>query len=261
MQALLRHWYEQLPEGLKIPLRNIRGLISYIPLTQAFKKRRFLRDVYMEHITNDRRYIFASITRFCTTNRPLNGYYFEFGCHSAGTMRMAYDYFHYLFDWDYVAFDSFEGLPEIKDIDKQDIWEKGKLATSEQDFIRLVTRHGIKRENLITVKGFYDKSLNSELKAKLLPKKAVVIYIDCDLYESTVPVLEFVKDFLQVGSIIVFDDWNCFCGAPDRGERRAFSEFREKYPDMNFEDFVSTHMQKAFIYTGNKTTNYKVAQK
>ena len=52
------------------------------------------------------------------------GYYFEFGCFEANTMRLAFDCFHHLFDWHYVAFDSFEGLPEIGEIDKQAIWEK-----------------------------------------------------------------------------------------------------------------------------------------
>lgn len=206
----------------------------------------------MRHIRSEAEYLFVSIARFCTANRPINGYYFEFGCYSAGTMRLAYDYFHHLFDWKYVAFDSFEGLPEIQEIDRQEIWQQGKLATSENEFIRIVTKHGLPREKLITVKGFYDISLTDRLKRALMPEKAAVIYIDCDLYTSTVPVLEFVRSFLQRGTIIVFDDWNCFWGDPGKGERRAFREFRAKYPELIFEEFVSTHMQKAFIFIRNQ---------
>jgi len=256
-----RQIYNALPESLKWMARKLRNAISYVPLTRANARRRFLRNVYMSHIRDEHRYIFASIARFCTTNRPIDGYYFEFGCHTAGTMRMAYDYFRYLFDWTYVAFDSFEGLPEISDIDRQEIWQRGKLATGEDEFVRRVIQNGMPREKLITVKGFYDKSLSNELKQRLLPVKAAVVYIDCDLYASTVPVLEFVKDFFQVGTVLVFDDWNCFCGDPNRGERRAFREFCERYPEFHFEDFISTHMQKAFIYTGSvpsvavRTTN------
>ena len=204
----------------------------------------------MPHIRGEHQYIFASITRFCIANRPINGYYFEFGCHSATTMRMAYEYFHHLLDWNYVAFDSFEGLPEIQEIDRQEIWQEGKLSTSESDFVRLVTDAGMPREKLITVKGFYDQTLNDTLKVRLQGKKAAVVYIDCDLYASTVPVLEFVRHFLQVGTIIVFDDWNCFCGDPLRGERRAFKEFQDRYPQLKFEEFITTHMQKAFIFVG-----------
>lgn len=248
----LRQLFIRFPVPLQNVLRRIVRLNEYIPFTSAYAKRQFLKRVYMKRITDDRLYIFSSISRFCVANRPIQGYYFEFGCHSAGTMRMAYDHFRHLFDWDYVAFDSFEGLPEISEIDRQPIWEQGKLITSEEEFTRIVTQHGLPYNKLTTVKGFYDDSLTDDLKDRLAPGKAAVIYVDCDLYASTVPVLEFVKGFLQTGTIIVFDDWNCFHGDPDKGERRAFAEFKSRYPKLNFEEFVSTHMQKAFIFTGDK---------
>ena len=191
-----------------------------------------------------------SIARFAHVNRPIDGYYMEFGCHEANTMRKAYDCFRHLFDWTYVAFDSFEGLPEIVEIDKQEVWQKGKNKTEEEEFVRICLRHGIPRDRLITVKGFYDESLNDELKERLLPRKAAVIYVDCDLYASTGPVLEFIKDFLQKGTVIVFDDWNCFHGDRDKGERRAFREFLEREPHLRFEEFVRTAEAQAFIFIG-----------
>lgn len=240
--------YPRLRHAIKLTL----GLYSYVPYTEAFAKRSFLKNKYMAHIRGESEYIFASITRFCVANRPINGYYFEFGCHTGGTMRLAFDYFHHLFDWKYVAFDSFEGLPEIQAIDKQEIWQKGKLATHEGDFVKILTKHGMPRNQLITIKGFYDQSLTNSIRAQLSPGKAAVIYIDCDLYVSTVPVLEFVRHFFQRGTIIVFDDWNCFWGDPTKGERRAFAEFRAKYPELIFEEFIATHMQKAFIFIRNE---------
>lgn len=246
--ALVLNIYKRLPPNIREILRTA---ISYVPLTERFARRRFLRDKYAAHIRIDREHIFASCARFCTVNRPMQGYYFEFGCHSATTMRMAYDYFHHLFDWTYVAFDSFEGLPKISGIDQQEIWQEGKLATDEQTFTRLVTRHGMPREKLLTIKGFYDTSLTADLQAQLLPSRAAVIHIDCDLYSSTVPVLEFIRPFLQKGTILIFDDWNCFWADPNKGERRAFGEFRSKYPQLHFEEFLSTHMQKAFVYVGD----------
>ena len=158
--------------------------------------------------------MFLSIARFGHINRPMAGYYFEFGCHEANTMRMAHRHFRHLFDLDYVAFDSFEGLPEIQDIDKQDIWAKGNLKTTEQEFRAIVTRAGMPSHKLRTVKGFFDQSLTPALQAQLLPQRAAVIYIDCDLYTSTIPVLEFCVPFLQRGTVVVFDDWNCFHGDP-----------------------------------------------
>jgi hypothetical protein len=165
---------------------------------------------------------------------------------------MAWDAFHHLFDFTYVGFDSFEGLPEISKIDEQAIWEKGKLAFAEQKFIDTATAHGIPKTKLLTVRGFYNQSLTASLAQQLLPNNAAVIYVDCDLYASTVSVLKWIPDFLQIGTVIVFDDWNCFCADPDRGERRAWREFLEQNPNLNFEAFVSTGEAQAFIFVGYK---------
>ena len=108
-------------------------------------------------------------------------------------------------------------------------------------------RPACRRERLRTVRGFYDRSLTPELAARLRPKKAAVVYIDCDLYESTVPVLAFVREFLQPGTVIVFDDWNCFLGDPERGERRAWAEFTARYPELRFVPFMSTAEAQSFI--------------
>jgi len=248
--------YKALPQNKKEKIRFfyqlLRRILNYIPFTSWHRKHLWLRKVYNKFARDERWYIFLSMARFLNINRPISGYYFEFGSCGANTMRMAWDAFHYLFDFTYVAFDSFEGFPEIKEIDKQEIFEKGKAKMSEKDFIKAVTRHGIPREKLIIIKGFYEKSLTEELKKRLLPQRAAVVYIDCDLYHSTVPVLNFIKDFLQKGTLIVFDDWNCYCGDPERGERRAFREFRQQNPDLIFEEFIQTSEAKIFIFLGKK---------
>jgi len=64
-------------------------------------------------------------------------------------------------------------------------------------------------------------------------------------------VLEFALPFLTRGTVLVFDDWFCFCGDPERGERRAFREFRERHPRLRFEDFLQGSEAKAFIYLGD----------
>jgi hypothetical protein len=209
-----------------------------------------VRNQYTAHGLAERRRIFMDIAQFAHINRPIEGYYFEFGSHEAHTMRMAFDCFRHLFDWHLVAFDSFEGLPEISAIDRQMIWEKGKLRTGESEFIRKCVRHGIPRDRLTTVKGFYEHTLTSALQVRFLPTKAAVIYVDCDLYASTVPVLEFIRPFLQPGTVIVFDDWNCFLADPERGERKAWREFLEKSLDLQFEPFAVAGMQMAFVYVG-----------
>jgi hypothetical protein len=194
----------------------------------------------------ERRRLFRLILRFCHVNRPTDGYYMEFGCHSATTMRMAWHYFRQ-FDLTYLAFDSFEGLPEIAAIDRQEIWQKGRLATAENHFKSVVVRAGMPPERLRTIKGFYDRSLTPALAAQLQPKKAAVVYVDCDLYESAIPVLRFVRDFLKPGTVVVFDDWDCFMADPERGERRAWAEFLAANPTLRFEEIGRISMSIAFV--------------
>jgi hypothetical protein len=209
--------------------------------------RRWVRDEYTAFGQAERKRIMLSIARFAHINRPITGYYFEFGCHEANTMRLAWDCFHHLFDWKFVAFDSFEGLPAVEESDRSTIFFGDNLATSEETFIELVTRHGMPRDRLLTVKGFYDNSLGEPCRDRLLPGKAAVVYIDCDLYRSTVPVLRFIVPFLQKGTIIVFDDWNCYHASPEHGERRAWSEFTKANPHLRFERFVATAEAQSFV--------------
>jgi O-methyltransferase len=251
MWNFAKKFFNFLPENLKSNLRESR---AKIPWTIVAQQRKWVRDVYFEFGQQQRRSIFLSIARFQHINRPIPGYYFEFGCNEANTMRMAWDSFHHLFDFTYVGFDSFEGLPEITQIDQQDIWAKGKLAFAEKRFVERVVSHGVPAEKLKTVVGFYDRSLTKDLAQNFLPKKAAVIYIDCDLYASTVSVLHWIPPFLQIGTVIVFDDWNCFSADPNRGERRAWNEFLQANKNLRFEPFISTAEAQAFIFVGSNET-------
>ncbi len=244
LKKLLRPFVSFIPEDVRIWLVAWRKGISF----RDEKRRRTGRQKYWEfHIDNHEK-LLLSIANYAFVNRPIDGYYMEFGCCSAVTMRLAWDNFHWLFpSWQFVAFDSFEGFPEIQEIDRQEIWKKGKSSMDEGKFVACLLEHGIPREKFQTVKGFYDKTLTSELQQKLLPSKAAVVYVDCVLYASTVPVLHFIVPFLQKGTVIVFDEWNAFWGDPEKGERRAFREFQERNPLWTFIPFVSTNMAQSFI--------------
>ena len=258
MYNLIKVLYQKLPESIKNKLRPL--IPSLMPLISKNERLRlkWLRQDFTRYALENRENIFLSVARFGVANRPIEGYYFEFGCHSGKTMKMAWKHSRHVFDWTFVGFDSFEGLPEIKPKDDQVIWGKGKLTTTEDDFVRIVTSAGMPRNRLKTVKGFYDQTLTPELADNLGKKKAAAIYIDCDLYESTVPILEFIKGFLQIGTIIIFDDWYCFHGDPIRGERRAWSEFTERNPELRFTEFYRTCEANSFIYLGDQNDKERI---
>lgn len=90
---------------------------------------------------------------------------------------------------------------------------------------------------MTVVKGFYSDSLPD---FQWNPgHKIALAQIDCDYYSSTVEVLNFIKDKMQHGTIIAFDDWNCFYADSKRGQRLAFGKWKEELINMfHFEPFL-----------------------
>lgn len=166
MKTLLKR---HLPPAFLDIARRLRGALPFWAMT---RKGRWIRREYCQFGQDQRDFVFMSIARFLHINRPVPGYYFEFGCNEANTIRKAWDHFQHLFDFTYVGFDSFEGLPAIAEADQQLIWKRGKLAFAEERFIRRVRGHGVPAGKLRTVKGFYDVSLTRKLKDSLLPARA-----------------------------------------------------------------------------------------
>jgi O-methyltransferase len=195
-------------------------------------------------------YLFRAIGTFFSTH-DVPGDYFEFGCFGGYTMRMAWDHFRVLRgDTHYFAFDSFQGFPDVDGVDVGH-WKKGDLSMSESQFRHICSSHGIPAEKLTTIQGFFENSLKSEETANTLKsRKAAVVYIDVDTYSPAKEVLEFIEPYLQRGTIIVFDDWNCFFCDDSLGERRAWMEFTQDHPKLTFSPFVSTHVGQSFVCLG-----------
>jgi hypothetical protein len=136
----------------------------------------------------------------------------------------------------YFAFDSFEGLPD-GDAARQVDYYAGAYACSEEQFRRNVARDGTDLNRVITVRGMYDQSLTPEVKRQHQLRRAAMIMIDCDLYESTVPVLDFITDIVGQGTIIIFHDWFRFKGSPHQGEQRACAEWLARNPQLELIEY------------------------
>ena len=97
------------------------------------------------------------------------------------------------------AFDSFEGLPDPTTETSVSKWTRGTLSTSESQFLAHVKTHGIYVDRVQTTKGFYSDSLTRELQERFLAEEAKIalVTVDCDLYESAVPVFDFIEPLLQ----------------------------------------------------------------
>lgn len=175
---------------------------------------------------------FRRVFDFVTENE-IRGDYHEYGCHRARTFRMALTEArrHNLDDMKFWAFDSFEGLPDPVTETSVSKWTRGTLTTTEREFRTMVDGHGIYVDRIRTVKGYYSESLTDALRRRFAEQEAPIalVTVDCDLYESAVPVFGFIEPLLQDGSVVYLDD--LFVGNkgnPSRGVARAFLEFQAR---------------------------------
>jgi hypothetical protein len=111
-----------------------------------------------------------------------------------------------------IGFDSFEGLPE----DWRPGFEKGKFSTgwSSAD---------LQGPNRMLVPGWFTDTV------PMFPfPDLALVHIDCDLYSSTVTALEAITTHVDVGTLLVFDEYH---GYPDSEEHeaKAFNEWLNKY--------------------------------
>jgi hypothetical protein len=149
----------------------------------------------------------------------------------------------------FFGFDSFQGLPDVEGEDKKaGIFISGDYAWTRSAVERDLASHGFDWSRGTLIGGYFDQSLTRSEKLDQQMGPAAVVMVDCDLYQSTVPVLAFVADLLQDGTIMLFDDWSCFGGGDDRGEPRAFAEFLRDHPQWRPEWWMDFGTYgKAFI--------------
>jgi hypothetical protein len=161
------------------------------------------------------------------------GDYYEFGLYRGYTFWYAQEAAKRLGNhrMRFIGFDSFEGLPEVRGIDRyKGDFDRGQFSASLESVRSSLTRQGVDWDRTILVPGYFEDSLTPSLKVDSSLRPAVVVLIDCDLYESTTHVLRFLDTLLIDGSIVLFDDWNAFDRDNSRGERRALREFLDEHP-------------------------------
>jgi len=132
-------------------------------------------------------------------------------------------------------FDSFEGLPEITDAsDLQsphvaaNVWFKGSCrADSGPEALRGVLNRYVDDKYIHVHSGWFSETLPT------IPEDLTfgMLHIDCDLYSSSMDVLDFLFTRIRInhGCVICFDDYNCNQADPRFGERKAWRELTAKY--------------------------------
>lgn len=178
----------------------------------------------------------------------LKGHYVEFGTFWGRSFFPAYFRFRHWLQGNFYAFDSFQGLPkpqELETITTGGDFREHTYNFGHQSFLALADLLALDPERLKVVPGFYSETLVGHDPSiyGLEPKSVSVCVIDCDLYESTTQVLDFVTPLLETGSLLYFDDWRLCRASREVGERAAALHWLKAHPNFELVEVHRDHWQ------------------
>lgn len=121
----------------------------------------------------------------------------------------------------FVGFDTFTGLPETWDFRPAGTFDvEGQLPKVDDDRVSFRA-------------GLFQQALPTFLK-EFSPRSRRVIHLDADLYSATLYVLARLHDWIEPGTILIFDEFG-----------DVQHEFRA------FNDYMSSHMREAQVLCGS----------
>jgi hypothetical protein len=132
------------------------------------------------------------------------------------------------------GFDGFDGLPE----DWTSRMRKGFFA---RDHLPRV------RSNCKLIVGWFNETLAGFVERH--PEPVALLHVDCDLYSSTVTVLDCLQHQIHPGTVIVFDEYINYPGW-QQDEFRAWQEFVARHGiEYDYIGRVSRHQKVAVRVT------------
>jgi predicted O-methyltransferase YrrM len=153
------------------------------------------------------------VLSYALSETKVPGHYLEFGVFTGGTIRYMAKELQKAGKRDVIinGFDSFEGLPEA--------WSGfnlGRAAFSVGGRLPRVP------DKVRLHKGWFGVTIPAWRAQQSGP--VAFTHIDCDLYSSTVDILEGLRERLQAGTVIVFDEYFNYPNW-ERHEFKAWQEF------------------------------------
>lgn len=164
----------------------------------------------------------------------LNGSYAETGVWRGGMTMFATAamQLHGLTSRPVYLCDSFQGLPLPRkgsfraESDKVYFSQNKMLSVGVQSVLQNFERYGINSSQVTPVEGYFVDSM-PKLRASLVSRgeKLALLRMDGDMYDSTVDVLYNLYDLVEVGGLVVIDDFG-WRPALSFGARDAVLDFR-----------------------------------
>jgi hypothetical protein len=186
----------------------------------------------------DEGHIYWDYLKYCISKVVLDGLWLEFGVGRGATIDFIAENNN---GKQITGFDSFEGLPEEWKLSDSLVYSKGKYSLSG-------TLPAVKNKNVKIEKGYFAETLSSFLfKNK---QKAAFIHIDCDLYSSTLFVLNTLHNHnkLVAGTIILFDELYNY----QYFEEHEFKAFKEFFSRTGLKYQWIAHTESPVVWNGNQ---------
>lgn len=161
------------------------------------------------------------IFKFLKHNQ-VDGIYAEFGIYRGANIVSAYKVAREQdgLNISFLAFDSFEGLPE-----DDGVFKKGQFESSLSIFKNILDKEKI--NDIAIYPGWFKDTLHN------LPPKIAIAWIDCDIYSSTKEVLEQITSKIGKNTILILDDY--YHG---EGQRMALEEWLQKNPQIKLLNYL-----------------------
>lgn len=116
-------------------------------------------------------------------------------------------------------FDTFEGLPDLCEMDNLKVINKGQFLGEFED----VKAYLKKYSNVYIYKGLFPSTADP-----IKNKRFSFVNLDVDLYKSTLSCLEFFYSKMNKGGIIISHDYT---NTNAQGVRKAFDDFFKEKPE------------------------------
>lgn len=136
-----------------------------------------------------------------TINNNITGDIVEFGCFVGESSK----YFRMMLDTklcpkQLYVYDSFEGLPELGEYEKNTGWRPGTLKTTEDILRQNFNQNGLLPPNI--TKGWF-----CDVPEDKIPDKISFAFLDGDFYQSIYDSFSKIYSRLSIGSVVVFHDY------------------------------------------------------
>lgn len=174
----------------------------------------FLKPVHIHNIEKFK--MIYNIWADIQTNK-IEGDYLEFGILKGKSLLHSYYCTKKLNikNVNFYGFDSFEGFP----IENHDFFINKNFLVD----YKKVKKTFSKFKKVQIIKGFFDETLKQDKIIEI--KKISFVFIDCDIYESALSILPFIKNRISIGGFIMIDDFS----AIDKNGNSIYKAFKENF--------------------------------